>query len=198
MEKYVNYYNGDNTNITFEFEEMTKEEAERIQAYMLQDSHLIIYDEDVLSKISEESEEVVPTRSYMRGTLVFRRDPEDKGHISFTGTSENTDYSGEVSSYKYRGNIFEGLNFVAVLGIREDTKTNYCKFSSINWFHDKVYNPNVIVRSNIRTESIGDNPDKWDLEKEDLEYAVADGFDVTKNPTSEFIKGKKSVKVKKK
>ena len=55
---YINYYNGENSLISFEFEGLTKEEGKRIQAYLLQDSTFFIQDEEALKKISEEASEL--------------------------------------------------------------------------------------------------------------------------------------------
>ena len=199
MGKYVNYYNDENTNLTFEFNNMTKEEAKRLQAYMLQDNHLIIYDENILDKISEKKEEIDETKPYMTGVITLEKSKSDKGHTTISGTSKSVDFSGEETITRYCANIFEGLNFVSISGFREDEKTHHCMFSSVNWFHDKIYNPERVVRFNTKQMTIGAiEQDKFDLEGEDLEYTVSEGFDISHNPTEEFKKGMKSVKVKKK
>lgn len=196
MNKYTNYYNDENTMVSFTFNDMTEEEAKRIQAYILQDSHLIIYDEDILGKLDDSESVIDKTKPYVVGSVTINRDKYDRGHFIIEGTLDQKEDSKETS-YRYTGDVFEGLNFVSVSGIRINTANGVCGFSSINWFHDKIYNPTKLTRFNIKTSLMANDP--YDLENDDIEYTVSEEFDISHNPTEEFKNGKKKtykVKVK--
>lgn len=198
MKRYCNYYNGENANFTFYFEGFEKEEAERIQAFLLQDSHFIIDDSDVLEKIGKENISMIRDKNFTLGQVVISKDPEDKGHFVINGSSTSKDGLGDESSLTYRGNIYEGLNFIAIIGLVQDNQTKTCKFSEVNWCYEKTVDPTKLTRHNIKNAPIGATSDKWDLEGEDVVYTVSEDFKITDNPIKVFKEGKKEIKVKKK
>jgi len=196
--RYTNYYNSENINFTFIFEGVTNEEALRIQAYMLQDSHYIIEDEEVLSKISEEQLELIEKNNITRGTIYINRNQKDKHSYTIEGNSQNVDFNGDIVDLKYKGNIYEGLNFIAVVGHVKDEETKQYKFSEINWYYDKNINPTKLIRSNIKVMPLTQNVDYLDLEDGDIIYEVDKDFNIKDNPTKIFKNSKKEIKVKKK
>lgn len=197
MNKYYNYYNGENANFTFFFDGFTKEEAERVQAYMLQDSHFILDDENVLENIGKEKITQIRDKNFTLGTITISKDPQDKGHFIILGCSRTKDFQGDESGLIYRGDIYEGLNFIAIKGLVQDEQTHMCKFSEVNWCYEKTVDPTRLTRYNIKNTPLGANSDKWDLEGEDIVYRVKEGFRITDNPTKAFKESIKEVQVKK-
>ena len=197
MKKYCNYYNGENANFTFMFENFEKEEAERIQAFLLQDSHFIIDDENVLDNIGRENISLIRDKNFTLGKIVISKDPQDKGHFIILGSSKTKDSLGEETGLIYRGNIYEGLNFIAIVGLVQDEQTKTCHFSEVNWCYEKTVDPNRLTRYNIKNQTLGATVDKWDLEGGDIVYTVSEDFKITDNPTKAFKESKKEVKVKK-
>lgn len=197
MDRYYNYYNGEDANFTFIFDDFTKEEAERIQAYMLQDSHFIIEDENVLEKIGKEKIESIKDKNFTLGVVTISKDQNDKGHFIISGWSKTRDFDGAESGLIYRGDIYEGLNFIAIKGLVQDEKTHECKFSEVNWCYEKSVDLTRLIRYNIKNTPIGASNDKWDLENEDIAYYVGEDFKISDNPTKTFKEEKKEIKVKK-
>lgn len=198
--KYVNYYNGEKMNIAFFFDGIIKEEAKRLQAYMLQDSHFIIDDNAVLDKLSENQEEIVADKDYTVGHITISSDENDKGHFKILGCSKTIDSQNKESALIYRGDIYAGLNCVAIVGLVQDEQTNTCHFSEVNWCYEKSVDPTSLTRYNIKRRPLNfdfDRHDSLDLEGEDLVYTVSDNFRITDDPTSVFKKSKKEIKVKK-
>ena len=105
MNKFYNYYNGEKANFTFFFDGFVQEEAERIQAYMLQDSHFIIDDENVLENIGKEKISLIKDKDFTLGTITISKDPQDKGHFTVLGCSVTKDLVGDETSLIYRGDI---------------------------------------------------------------------------------------------
>ena len=197
MNKFYNYYNGEKANFTFFFDGFAQEEAERIQAYMLQDSHFIIDDENVLDNIGKEKISLIKDKDFTLGTITISKDPQDKGHFTVLGCSVTKDLVGDETSLIYRGDIYEGLNFIAIKGMVQDKETFSCKFSEVNWCFEKSVDPTRLTRYNIKTRPLGERNDSLDLESEDIVYVVNEGFKITDNPTSTFKTSKKEEKVKK-
>lgn len=197
-EKYINYYNGEDANFSFIFEGVTKEEALRVQAYMLQDSHFIIQDENALEKLSEEQVEITREKNFTKGNISISKDSHDKGRLIITGSSKTTDFQGDVTGLVYRGNIYSGLNFIAITGIVEDEQTRMCKFSEVNWCYEKSVDPTRLTRHNIKNNPNGSKEDKLDLEGEDIIYMVNEGFKITDNPTEVFKTAIRKLRVKRK
>lgn len=198
MEKYYNYYNGEEVNFTFFFDGLNKEESERIQAYMLQDSHFIIDDENVLENIGKEKISLIRDKNFTLGTITVTKDPKDKGHYIIHGCSKTRDSQGDETGLIYRGNIYEGLNFIAIQGLVQDEQTKSCKFSEVNWCYEKTCDPTSLIRYNIKRRPLGERNDSLDLEGEDIVYRVQEGFKITDNPTKVFKENKKEVYVKRK
>ncbi len=197
MKRYCNCYNGENANFTFYFEDFEKEEAERIQAFLLQDSHFIIDDPNVLENIGKENISMIRNKNFTLGQVVISKDPEDKGHFIIKGSSTSKDGVGDESSLTYRGNIYEGLNFIAIIGLVQDNQTKECKFSEVNWCYEKSVDPTRLTRYNIKTRPLGERNDSLDLEGGDVVYIVEEGFKITDDPTKAFKTAKKEVKAKK-
>lgn len=196
MNKYYNYYNGEKANFTFFFDGFTEEEAKRIQAYMLQDSHFIIEDENALENIGKEKITSIRDKNFTLGTITVSKDPQDKGHFSILGCSTTKDFQGDEIELIYRGDIYEGLNFIAIKGLVQDKKTCTCKFSEVNWCYEKSVDPTKLTRYNIKTRPLGERNDSLDLEGEDIVYCVKEGFKITDNPAKTFKTAKKEVKAK--
>lgn len=197
MNKYHNYYNGENANFAFYFDGFQEEEAKRIQAYMLQDSHFIIDDENVLYNLGKEEISSIKDKNYTLGKILITKDRLDKGHFIISGTSVTKDFQGEEHTHKYYGDIYEGLNFIAIKGIVQDARTSFCKFSEVNWCYEKSVDPTRLTRYNIKTRPLGERNDSLDLEGGDVVYIVEEGFKITDDPTKAFKTAKKEVKAKK-
>jgi len=198
MNKFYNYYNGEKANFTFFFDDFEEEEAKRIQAYMLQDSHFIIDDENVLENIGKENIISIRDKNFTLGNITVSKDPNDKGHFIILGFSKTKDFQGSELDLIYRGDIYEGLNFIAVKGIVQDKKTFSCKFSEVNWYYEKSVDATSLIRYNIKIRPLGEKNDSLDLEGEDIVYRVDEDFKITDNPTNVFKTAKKEVKLKRK
>ena len=197
MEKYCNYYNGEDANFAFVFEGMDKEEAERVQAYILQDSHFIIDDENVLDNLGKQEITSIRDKNFTLGHITIAKDSHDKGHYTINGWSKTKDFEGQDLDLRYCGNVYQGLNFIAVIGLVQDEKTKSCRFSEINWCYEKSVDPTRLTRHNIKNAVLGATTDRWDLEGGDVVYTVSEDFKITDNPTKTFKESKKEVKVKK-
>ena len=138
----------------------------------------------------------IKDRNFTLGTITISKDPKDKGHFSILGYSVTKDFQGDETELIYRGDIFEGLNFIAIKGLVQDKKTCSCKFSEVNWCYEKSVEPTRLTRYNIKTSPIGERHDSLDLEDGDIVYYITEGFKITDNPTNVFKTAKKEVKVK--
>lgn len=189
---YINYYNGENNLYSFEFDGLTKEESERIQAYLLQDSTFFIKDEDALKKISEEPIELFKCEPYTEGEIYIKRSNDNKDHFVLSGYSRSVNGDKEYE-YNMSSNIYEGLNFIAFVNILENRKNNHCEFSSFSWIYEKAHDPNKLLRYDIKNGPIGRIDPTYDI----VEYEIVDGFTIKSSPVETFNKNKKETKVKK-
>lgn len=188
--EYVNYYNGENTSVKFEFRGMSKEEAERVQAYLLRDNKFYIDDEDALSKISEHEEEILSDKNYSKTDIIIRKDPNQKGHMTLEGYMTVVDGQQDRFEYNLSSNIYEGLNFIAIVSLLQDRQSCECQFQSINWCYEKSYKPDKLIRYDIKTSPIGGPGTTYDI----IEYEVEPGFKITSNPTQVFSNNKKELR----
>lgn len=189
---YINYYNGENSLISFEFDGLTKEESERIQAYLLQDSTFFIKDEEALKKISEEPIELFKCEPYTEGEIYIKRSNDNKDHFILSGYSRSINGDQECE-YNMSSNIYEGLNFIAFVSILENRKNSHCEFSSFSWIYEKAYDPNKLLRYDSKNGLIGNFEPTYAI----VEYETTDGFTIKSNPIKTFNKNKKETKIKK-
>ena len=189
---YINYYNGENSLISFEFEGLTKEEGNRIQAYLLQDSTFFIQDKEALKKISEEAIELFKCDDYIEGEIYIKKSPENKDQYILEGYQKHVVGSDEYE-FSLFSNIYEGLNFIAFESTKKNIQSPSCVSSSINWMYEKAYDPTKLVRFAIKNRPIG----RLEPTYERIEYETVDGFNIKKDPTEVFNKNKKEAKVKK-
>ena len=164
---YINYYNSENSLISFEFEGLTKEEATRLQAHLLQDSTFFIQDEEALKKISEEQQKLFKCDDYTKGEIYIKKLPENRDHYILDGYQKHVVGNDEYKFGLY-ANIYEGLNFIAFEGMKKNIDLCSYVSTTINWMYEKSYDPNKLVR-----------------------------FDIKNGPTEVFNKNKKETKVKK-
>ena len=189
---YINYYNGENSLISFEFEGLTKEEGKRIQAYLLQDSTFFIQDEEALKKISEEAIELFKCDDYVEIEIYIKKSPENKDHYILEGYQKHVVGNDEYE-FSLFSNIYEGLNFIAFESMKKNIQSSSCVSSSINWMYEKAYDPTKLVRFDIKNGPIGRIEPTYEI----IEYEIVDGFNIKKDPTEVFNKNKKEAKVKK-
>jgi len=195
--EYLNFYNNEEENATilFKFDEIKKEEALRLQAYLLKDNTFFVVDEDSLDKISEENRISSSKKISTIGEISLEKDPTDLNNIILSGTIITIDSSNQKHNYEISGSIFEGLNFVAITASKQDIQTSEHEFLSVNWCYEKSYKEDKLIRNDIKT------PSTWIASEPDcdvIEYTVSDGFNIKENPTEVFKENKKTPKVKRK
>ena len=189
---YINYYNGENKLISFEFDGLTKEEALRIQAYLLQDSTFFIDDEESLKRIGEEPIELFKCDDYVEGEIYIKKSKENRDHYILDGFQRHVIGNDEYE-FGLSANIYEGLNFIAFEGMKKNIHSCSCTSTSINWMYEKSYDPTKLVRYDIKNGPIGRIEPTYEI----LEYETVEGFNIKKDPTEVFNKNKKEAKVKK-
>jgi len=189
---YINYYNGENCMYSFTFEGFSKEEATRIQAYLLQDNPLFINDEEVLNKINESPKEIFKCEAYTEGEIYIKKALDSEDHYILFGYCKTVNNQLE-KEYNMSCNIYEGMNFIAFVSLLESRGIYSCQTSTFSWVYEPKVNPNKLTRYDSR--KVGGMLLDETLSED---YEVSENFNIRDNPVAIFTNNKKETKVKKK
>ena len=191
MNKYINYYNGDNTQLCFEFLDISERTALRMESFLLQDSSLFVSDRDVLEKISKDKKEIDTKKDSVYGKISISYGDETGRHYLLSGT-----LTTDSDCFSYRGTIDQTINLIMVRVEKRKSDGSLVGLSHFAWVHDYLCNPNCLYRTNMVRSYLTDMYRDMDLEGEDIEYSIPDDFSLYKDPKNFFKGGEVKIKVK--
>ena len=190
MNKYINYYNGDNTQLCFEFLDISERTALRMESFLLQDSSLFVSDKDILEKVSKDKKEI-DTKDGIYGKISISYGDETGRHYLLSGT-----LTIDNDCFSYEGTIDQTINSIIVRVEKKKSDGSLIGLSHFAWVHDYLCNPNCLYRTNMVRKYLTDMYRDRDLEGEDVEYSIPDDFSLYKDPKKFFQKESAKVKVK--
>ncbi len=190
MNKYINYYNDDNTQLCFEFLDISERTALRMESFLLQDSSLFVSDKDILEKISKDKKEI-DTKDGIYGKISISYGDETGRHYLLSGTLTTNN-----ECFGYRGTIDQTINSIIVRVEKRKGDGSLVGLSHFAWVHDYLCNPNCLYRTNMVRRYLTDMYRDIDLEGEDVEYSIPDDFSLYKDPKNFFKGGEAKTKVK--